>query len=110
MTARTGIVASIFLVVALASGCGKSDSSGNGKQAGSGYVNAGGSLEVNILVVKFKLWFTVRDVDHLVVNAFDWATRQVRYLVNGQEKTLTLNEEQATKLKQEVDAQTTAPK
>src|SRR5690242_17836350 len=89
-----------LLLVLFVSGCGDSGVGSPNSAAGTtdgrqGYVDAGASAELNILILKLKVWLQIRDVDILVVKAVDWARRQVHYLLNGKAYIWNLTEEQA---------------
>ena len=48
-----------------------------------------------------KLFLQVRDADVLLIEAIDWASRQVRYLINGERRSATLAAEQVEALRSE---------
>ncbi len=104
------IVLGLFLGL-IATGCGGDSSGGRSTASGAnatgsdsgGHVDVGAELEINILVVKLKVWGVVRDADVLAVRAYDWAARKVRYLLNGEEHEDTLTAEQAAELARDVE-------
>jgi hypothetical protein len=58
-------------------------------------------LSINVLVLKLVVWGVARNADRLVIEAYDWANRKLRYLLNGEKGNQTLTPEQAAELVQE---------
>lgn len=97
----------VLLVVALSAiscgtlvGCNGATSQpvGQGEER-KGHVDLGFSVELNFLFLKLKLWGVVREVDRIVVTAFDNASRQLVFLANGESRTVVLTQEQIEELR-----------
>lgn len=64
-------------------------------------VDIGAVVEVNILIAKLKVWGVVHDADILIVQAYNWISRELRVMINGAPETIRLTEEQAAELSKE---------
>jgi hypothetical protein len=109
-------VAAGILVVFVAAGCGVQSPTSPGGATGPGQtdgssgksnrertvqVDAGVELSLNVLVLKLTVWGVARNADQLVIEAYDWASRKLRYLLNGEPRDQTLTPEQADDLVKE---------
>lgn len=108
MILRLSFIGVVFLLLVSVPGCGDPASGTSQEttvgQGHRGHIDVGVSVEINVVLVRIRVWLKIRDVDVLVIKGMDWTSRKIQYVLNDEEHSLTLTEQQADELKEEIES------